>query len=55
MKIDSNPTFLDYANSKIEIKVKAIESNQEDWSKPFFAYVPKNFLSTYSGICQIPL
>ena len=43
MKIDSNPTFLDYANSKIEIKVKAIESNQEDGSKPFLHMYLKTF------------
>ena len=41
MKIDSNSTFLDFANSKIEIKVKAIESNQEDGSKPFLHKVKK--------------
>ena len=43
VKIDSNSTFLDFANSKIEIKVKAIESNQEHGSKPFLHTYLKTF------------
>ena len=46
MKIDSNSTFLDFANSKIEIKVKAKPlSRIRKMEASFFAYVPKNFLS----------
>ena len=52
MKIDSNSTFLDFANSKIEIKGKAIKSNQKDGSIPFL-HTQKLFI--YSEICQIPL